>query len=56
MGKALQKLREEVASLQEEEKGKLEEEKRKALDRLQAQVRLISSIFCLLLITWQVQG
>ena len=38
MDRALQSLREEVSVLQEEEKGKLEEEKRKALDRLHSQV------------------
>ena len=40
MERALQSLRDEVSALQEEEKGKLEDAKRRALDRLQDQVDL----------------
>ena len=38
MEKALQKLRDEVSALQHEEQGKLEEEKKKALEKLSQQV------------------
>ena len=38
MEKALQKLRDEVSALQYEEQGKLEEEKKKALEKLSQQV------------------
>jgi len=40
MEAALEKLRDEVGSLQKEEQSKLEEEKKKALERLQKMVRL----------------
>lgn len=40
MESALEKLRSEVGSLQREEQSKLEEEKRKCLERLQQQVNI----------------
>ena len=41
MEAALEKLRQEVMSLQQEEQTKLEEEKKKALDRLHRMVRCL---------------
>jgi len=42
----LDRLRNEVRSLQKEEQSRLEEDKQKALDRLKQQVNRVSSPFC----------
>ena len=52
MEEALNKLRDEVSSLQREEQTKLEEEKEKALNRLQRMVRVFVLLLFVIFISY----